>query len=104
MKEYLTEEQKLEVENLKKKKISELSPEEVESRINTLAFVSSFDVVINYLLYVVDIEYSLSELAEDNLAAKNFLADERFNKFRDGVRKHVDELYFDEINEINSNK
>lgn len=88
MKNYLSEKQKLELENLKQKKISELNPEEIEDRINSLASVLSFDVVICYLLHVIDIEYMLSEKTEDNLAAKKFLSDKRLDKYREAVYKH----------------
>ncbi len=40
---------------------------------------------------VLDIEYTLSEDTKDNKAAEKFLADKRFNKFRDAIMKHVDD-------------
>lgn len=88
MKTKLTEEQKLELENLKQKKISELTKEEINARLNSLASVLSFDVVICYLLHVIDEEYALSESKADNLAAKKFLSDKRLNKYREEIFKH----------------
>lgn len=88
MKTKLTEEQKLELENLKQKKISELTKEEINARLNSLASVLSFDVVICYLLHVIDEEYALSKSKADNLAAKKFLSDKRLNKYREEIFKH----------------
>jgi hypothetical protein len=76
--------------NMKERKISQLKPKQTENLIKFLETVS-YDEVVGYLLHVLDIEYTLSEDTKDNKAAEKFLADKRFNKFRDAIMKHVDD-------------
>lgn len=76
--------------NMKERKISQLKPKQAENLVKFLETVS-YDEVVGYLLHVLDIEYTLSEDTKDNKAAEKFLADKRFNKFRDAIMKHVDD-------------
>lgn len=76
--------------NMKERKISQLKPKQSENLVKFLETVS-YDEVVGYLLHVLDIEYTLSEDTKDNKAAEKFLADKRFNKFRDAIMKHVDD-------------
>jgi hypothetical protein len=75
---------------MKERKISALKPKSVENLIRFLQTISD-DEVIGYLLHVLDVEYNLSEDSKDNKSAEKFLADKRFNKFRDAIMKHVDD-------------
>lgn len=79
--------------NMKERKISQLKinkPNQVENLIRFLGTISD-DEIVGYLLHVLDIEYTLSEDTKDNKAAEKFLADKRFNRFRDAIMKHVDD-------------
>jgi len=76
--------------NMKERKISQLKPKEQENLIRFLQTISD-DEIVGYLLHVLDVEYTLSEDTKDNKAAEKFLADKRFNKFRDAIMKHVDD-------------
>lgn len=76
--------------NMKERKISQLKPKQSENLVKFLETVS-YDEVVGYLLHVLDIEYTLSDDTKDNKAAEKFLADKRFNKFRDAIMKHVDD-------------
>ena len=76
--------------NMKERKISQLKPKQQENLIRFLGTISE-DEIIGYLLHVLDIEFNLSEDTKDNKAAEKFLADKRFNKFRDAIMKHVDD-------------
>jgi hypothetical protein len=76
--------------NMKERKISQLKVKEVENLVKFLQIISD-DEVIGYLLHVLDAEYTLSEDNKDNRAAEKFLADKRFNKFREAMMKHVDD-------------
>jgi len=75
---------------MKERKISQLKPKHSENLIKFLQTISD-DEVIGYLLHVLDVEYTLSENTKDNKAAEKFLADKRFNKFREAIMKHVDD-------------
>ena len=76
--------------NMKERKISQLKPKQVENLTKFLGTISD-DEIVGYLLHVLDIEYNLSEDTKDNKAAEKFLADKRFNKFRNAIMKHVDD-------------
>lgn len=79
--------------NMKERKISQLKtnkPNQVENLVRFLGTISD-DEIVGYLLHVLDVEYTLSEDTKDNKAAEKFLADKRFNKFRDAIMKHVDD-------------
>jgi len=76
--------------NMKERKISQLKTKQSENLIRFLQTISD-DEIVGYLLHVLDIEYTLSEDTKDNKAAEKFLADKRFNKFRDAIMKHVDD-------------
>ena len=76
--------------NMKERKISGLKPKQSENLVKFLGTVSD-DETVGYLLHVLDVEYTLSEDTKDNKAAEKFLADKRFNKFRDAIMKHVDD-------------
>ena len=76
--------------NMKERKISGLKPKQSENLTKFLGTVSD-DETVGYLLHVLDVEYTLSDDTKDNKAAEKFLADKRFNKFRDAIMKHVDD-------------
>ena len=76
--------------NMKERKISQLKPKQIENLTRFLGTISD-DEIVGYLLHVLDVEYTLSEDTKDNKAAEKFLADKRFNKFRDAIMKHVDD-------------
>ena len=76
--------------NMKERKISGLKAKQNENLIRFLQTISD-DEIVGYLLHVLDVEYTLSEDTKDNKAAEKFLADKRFNKFRDAIMKHVDD-------------
>jgi hypothetical protein len=76
--------------NMKERKISQLKPKQQENLVRFLQTISD-DEIVGYLLHVLDIEYTLSDDTKDNKAAEKFLADKRFNKFRDAIMKHVDD-------------
>ena len=76
--------------NMKERKISQLKTKQIENLVRFLCTISD-DEIVGYLLHVLDIEYTLSEDTKDNKAAEKFLADKRFNKFRDAIMKHVDD-------------
>lgn len=76
--------------NMKERKISQLKAKQQENLVKFLQTISD-DEIIAYLLHVLDVEYTLSEDTKDNKAAEKFLADKRFNKFRDAIMKHVDD-------------
>jgi hypothetical protein len=76
--------------NMKERKISQLKPKQQENLTKFLGTISD-DEIVGYLLHVLDVEYTLSENTKDNTAAEKFLADKRFNKFRDAIMKHVDD-------------
>ena len=76
--------------NMKERKISQLKAKQQENLIKFLCTISD-DEIVGYLLHVLDIEYTLSEDTKDNKAAEKFLADKRFNRFRDAIMKHVDD-------------
>ena len=76
--------------NMKQRKISQLKPKQQENLVRFLGTISD-DETIGYLLHVLDVEYTLSENTKDNQAAEKFLADKRFNKFRDAIMKHVND-------------
>lgn len=76
--------------NMKERKVSQLNAKKTENLIKFLQTISD-DEIVGYLLHVLDIEYTLSEETKDNKAAEKFLADKRFNKFRDAIMKHVDD-------------
>jgi hypothetical protein len=76
--------------NMKERKISQLKAKQQENLVRFLQTISD-DEIVGYLLHVLDIEYTLSEDTKDNKAAEKFLADKRFNKFRDAIMKHVDD-------------
>jgi len=67
-----------------------LKPKHTENLIRFLQTISD-DEIVGYLLHVLDIEYTLSEDTKDNKSAEKFLADKRFNKFRNAIMKHVDD-------------
>lgn len=84
------------MENLKKNKISELSQEQIESRIQYLLTLSD-DKIINYLLYLFDNEYSKSNEIDEKV--ENFISDVRFKKFRNSILENIkwfkkDDMYF----------
>lgn len=76
--------------NMRERKISSLKEKQQENLIKFLQTISD-DEVVGYLLHVLDVEYTLSDSTKDNKAAEKFLADKRFNKFRDTIMKHVDD-------------
>ena len=76
--------------NMKERKISGLKVKQQENLVRFLGTISD-DEIVGYLLHVLDVEYTLSEDTKDNKAAEKFLADKRFNKFRDAIMKHVDD-------------
>ena len=76
--------------NMKERKISQLKAKQQENLVRFLQTISD-DEIVGYLLHVLDVEYTLSEDTKDNKAAEKFLADKRFNKFRDAIYKHVDD-------------
>jgi hypothetical protein len=76
--------------NMKERKISQLKVKQQENLTRFLGTISD-DEIVGYLLHVLDVEYNLSESTKDNKAAEVFLADKRFNKFRDAIMKHVDD-------------
>jgi len=76
--------------NMKERSVSVLKSKEVENLIKFLGTISD-DEVVGYLLHVLDTEYTLSEDSKTNKAAQKFLADKRFNKFRESIFKHVDD-------------
>ena len=78
--------------NMKERKVSDLKkrPNQVENLIRFLQTISD-DECIGYLLHVIDVEYNLSEDSAPNKAAEKFLADKRFNRFRDAIMKHVED-------------
>lgn len=76
--------------NMKERKISQLKPKQQENLARFLCTISD-DEIVGYLLHVLDVEYTLSDDTKDNKAAEKFLADKRFNKFRDAIMKHVDD-------------
>ena len=75
--------------NMKNTKISELTPEQIDNRINSL-LVLHFDDVINYLLYLLDIEYLSSTKEEEEQSILSFISDKRLRDYRVGVMKHFD--------------
>ena len=76
--------------NMKERKISQLKTKQQENLIRFLCTISD-DEIVGYLLHVLDVEYNLSEDTKDNKAAEKFLADKRFNRFREAIFKHVDD-------------
>ena len=76
--------------NMKERKISQLKAKQQENLVRFLCTISD-DEIVGYLLHVLDVEYTLSEDTKDNKAAEKFLADKRFNRFRDAIMKHVDD-------------
>lgn len=76
--------------NMRERKISSLKEKQQENLIKFLQTISD-DEIVGYLLHVLDAEYTLSDNTKDNKAAERFLADKRFNKFRDAIMKHVDD-------------
>lgn len=76
--------------NMKERKVSMLKEKQIENLIKFLQTISE-DEIVGYLLHVLDVEYTLSDNTKDNKAAEKFLADKRFNKFRDAIMKHVDD-------------
>jgi hypothetical protein len=76
--------------NMKERKISQLKPEQKENLVKFILTISD-DEIVGYLLHVLDQEYTLSDDSKDNRAAEKFLADKRFNRFRDAIMKHVDD-------------
>ena len=75
---------------MKERKISQLKTKQQENLIRFLCTISD-DEIVGYLLHVLDVEYNLSEDTKDNKAAEKFLADKRFNRFREAIFKHVDD-------------
>ena len=69
------------IKELKKTKISDLSPEQVESRIEFLLTLSD-EEISEYVLYVLDVEYELHSTTPENMKVCDFLADPKFTKFR----------------------
>lgn len=76
--------------NMKERKIYSLKPKQIENLTKFLQNISD-DEIVGYLLHVLDTEYNLSETSKDNAAAEKFLANKRFDKFRDAIMKHVDD-------------
>jgi len=76
--------------NMKERSVSVLKPKQLENLVKFLGTISD-DEVIGYLLHVLDTEYTLSEDSKPNKTTEKFLADKRFNKFRDTIFKHVDD-------------
>jgi hypothetical protein len=77
------------MEELKNVKISELTPEQIKSRKEFLLTLTK-EEVMDYLLYIMDEEYVLGDQSKENIKVQDFLADERFNKFRDLIVKELD--------------
>ena len=69
------------VEELKKTKVSDLSPEQAKDRIEFLLTLSD-EEISEYVLYVLDVEYELQSITPENEKVCDFLADPRFNRFR----------------------
>ena len=69
------------IKELKKTKISDLSPEQVESRIEFLLTLSD-EEILKYLTYSLDVEYSSDSKTPENDKVKDFIADYRFERFR----------------------
>lgn len=75
--------------NMRDRKISSLKSNQQENLVKFLQTISD-DEIVGYLLHILDVEYTLSDDTKDNKAAERFLADIRFNKFRDAIMRHVD--------------
>lgn len=84
------------IEELKNNKISDLSTEQIESRIEFLLTLSD-EEILEYLTYILDVEYistdicTIPEIGSD-IYVENFISDFRFKKFRD--------LIFDEAEDV----
>lgn len=76
--------------NMKERSVSVLKPKQLENLIKFLGTISD-DEIVGYLLHVLDTEYTLSEDSKPNKSAEKFLADKRFNKFREAIFRHVDD-------------
>jgi flagellar biosynthesis chaperone FliJ len=76
--------------NMKERRISQLKVKQLENLTRFLGTISD-DEIVGYILHVLDTEYNLSEENKENKMAEKFLADKRFNKFRDAILKHVDD-------------
>jgi hypothetical protein len=77
------------MEELKNVKISDLTTEQIESRKQYLLTLS-IEETSDYLLYLLDEEYDLGH-GKDNKVVQDFLADQRFEKFRYFIMDQVDD-------------
>jgi hypothetical protein len=85
------------IKELKKTKISDLSPEQVESRIEFLSTVP-YKETLKYLRYVLDREYVLAPTESESISnekVSNFLKHSIFEKFRHLIFDTNDELQDD---------
>lgn len=76
--------------NMKERRVYELKTKQKDNLVKFLGTISD-DEIVGYLLHVLDTEYALSENTKANDMAEKFLADKKFNKFRDAIMKHVDD-------------
>ena len=51
----------------------------------------SRDEIVGYLLHVIDMEYQLTDENPNSKGAEKFLADKRFDPFRDAIFAHVND-------------
>ena len=71
--------------SMKERKLSNLEPEQIENFIKFLVSLSD-DQIVDYL-HLMDNEYSINYV---DIKIQNFLADQRFLKYRDLIMKEVD--------------
>lgn len=78
------------ITELKTKQIYDLTGEQIEEVKKFLKTCSDREVM-DYLFYVLDIEYTLSEDIKVNKAAEKFISDKQFNHLRDKMMKEIEE-------------
>jgi hypothetical protein len=80
------------MDELKNIKISDLTPEQIESRIKYLFSIPIVDA-FKYFRYVLDVEYrsatSASFNTPENVLTELFIADKRFEKFMNIIYNHL---------------
>lgn len=75
--------------NMKERKIASLKSDQIENLTKFLMCVSE-DEIAAYLLHVIDKEYSATNMTDDVMSAGKFLANKKFQKFRNIINGHLD--------------
>lgn len=87
------------IDELKTKQIINLSENEIEEIKNFILNCSNDDAK-NYILHVLDNEYTFAETEEQKKAAEKFLSDKRFNYLRDEIFNELEEETLEYVDEI----